>query len=90
MSPKIIPMSARVRIESQSGRGISLWLPLFLLWLVLLPLVLLAFPFFLMGCLFTWINPLRTLQIFWEILSAFKGTHVAVTNAGMNVQITIG
>lgn len=38
----MIPMAARLKVKKK-GRGVNLWLPLFLLWILLLPLGALLF-----------------------------------------------
>lgn len=81
----MIPVFAVIRIRP----GFSLWIPLVLIYLLLLPLLLLVSPIALLACLFLLINPFHLVGIFWEILSAFRGTCIDVESGVHHIYIRI-
>jgi|HubBroStandDraft_1064217.scaffolds.fasta_scaffold44401_5 hypothetical protein len=84
-----IPVLAVVRIRQQTGRGFSLWFPLFLLWLLLLPLVLVLSPVILIACLVMQLNPVRLLSASWQICAGLTNTHIEVERPDASVLIRV-
>lgn len=75
----MIPLFASVYIrKKRKPKGFRIWIPLFLFWLLLLPILAILFPFFMIACLFTHLDPLHVIAVFWGILSGLKGTHIEV------------
>lgn len=85
----MIPTLALVHVEEPSGRGIHLWLPLFLLWIVLLilsPLVLLlVLVYCLAGRVSSWLAMVALGSLVWNL----GGTDVRVTAEGRRVMVRI-
>ncbi|HEY0282508.1 MAG TPA: hypothetical protein VGC27_07795 [Rhizomicrobium sp.] len=74
----MIPLLMILRVRTESGHSVRLWLPLFLLWLLVLPLLLLLLPFYLIFCIAARVNPGRWIAAPWALLSASAGTHIEV------------
>jgi hypothetical protein len=74
----MIPLAMTLRVQTDRGHRVRLWLPLFLLWLLVLPLLILLLPFYLVFCAVAGLNPLRWVAAFWGLLSATAGTHIEV------------
>lgn len=72
------PLMMILRIRTDSGRGVRLWLPLFLLWLLVLPLAILLLPFYLVFCAYERVNAVRGIAAFWTLISATVGTHIEI------------
>jgi hypothetical protein len=91
MKPEILPpLGATVHVKPAGWRrGISLWLPLFLVWLLLLPLLLLLLPFLLVGALIMGVNLWRSLKALNGVLAATRGTQVEVAKRDTNVFIRL-
>jgi hypothetical protein len=69
----IIPPSImRLRIKDKDGKGIGLWLPLFLIWPIILVLLLLVIPILAVVQLFTAPSGIRPLSL---VLSAAGALH---------------
>ena len=85
----MIPLVASVSIRNRRNRGFRLWIPLVLVWLLLLPVGLLLLPVMFLACWASRIDPLRALEVFWDVLSALKGANVEVENAGSSVLIHV-
>jgi hypothetical protein len=89
----MIPNIAVLEIENRHFHMPLLWIPLILLWLPLAVLVLLLSPIlFIIVCaisITTGVGPFGVLQIFWDILSALRGTDVRVTANGNKVLVRI-
>jgi hypothetical protein len=49
----MMPMSLRLDIRGQDGRGVVLWFPVIILWLILFALMIAALPFLLLAALAT-------------------------------------
>lgn len=83
------PNIAIVHVQFPHGRGVKLWLPLFLLWIPLIllsPLILLV----ILGVCFAGrINVLRALAAFWAFSCALPGTDVRVSAEGNHVFVRI-
>jgi hypothetical protein len=83
------PNIAIVQVANPRGRGIRLWVPLFLLWIPLVlfsPLVLLV----VLGvCLVGRINPGRAIAAFWNLACSLPGTDVRVSADGNRVTVRI-
>jgi len=80
----MIPITSTVRIRD--GRH-QFWIPLFLVWLLLLPVAILLLPLFFIACLIVRVNPFRAISVLWEILTALKGTDVAVDDGHCSVLV---
>ena len=74
----MIPLVMVLRVHTVKGRGVRLWLPLFLLWLLVLPLLILLLPFYLAFCAVVRVDALRGIAACWSVLSATSGTHIEV------------
>ncbi|MBU6296884.1 MAG: hypothetical protein KGJ79_04950 [Alphaproteobacteria bacterium] len=74
----MIPLMMILRVRTNRGHFVRLWLPLFLLWLLVLPLLVLLAPFYLAFCIIARVNPLRWIAALWALLSATAGTHIEV------------
>ena len=77
----MLPLVMDLRVRTDVGHRIRLWLPLFLLWLLALPLLILLLPFYVVACFVMRVNPLSGIRAFWNLLSAVRGTHIEVDNA---------
>jgi hypothetical protein len=82
----MIPITSTVRIGNPRHK---FWIPLFLVWLLLLPVALLLLPLFFVACLVVRVNPFRALSIFYRIITALKGTDVAVDDGHYSVLVHI-
>ena len=85
----MIPLWAQIRVQTGQGRGVRLWLPLFLAWLLLLVLAPLWLPVLLVVALFSWVNPWRYLALGWGVLSGLHGLDVDVKSPDANVLIRV-
>jgi hypothetical protein len=83
------PNVAVIRVYNPHWRGISLWIPLFLLWIPLLLLSPLIFLVILAVCLAGRVNPFRAIAVFWAISCSLPGTHVHVRSEGNQVLVRI-
>jgi hypothetical protein len=83
------PWTASLRINVPGVPRIRLWIPLFLVWLLLLPIALLILPFFCIACLIVQLNPFRAISVFFDILSATRGSVIEVEDPGCIVKIKI-
>jgi len=82
----MIPIASTVRIRNPRHQ---FWIPLFLVWLLLLPVALLLLPLFFVACLVIRVNPFRALSILYGILTALKGTDIAVDDGPYSVLVRI-
>ena len=82
----MIPITSSIHIRNPRHQ---FWIPLFLVWLLLLPIALLLLPLFFVACLIVRVNPFRTLSIFYGIITALKGTDIAVEDGYSSVQVHI-
>jgi hypothetical protein len=74
----VIPSLAIVRVGGQRGRGIRLWLPLFLLWPLLLPFaVVLAVAVLVMARAYG-IAATGALRTAWQLASGWRGMHIEI------------
>lgn len=85
----MIPIQSTVCIRNRRRRGFPIWIPLFLVWLLLLPVALLLLPLIFAAFLVVRVNPFRALSILWEIVTALKGTDVAVDDGHYSVLVRI-
>jgi len=83
------PNIAVIRVYNPHRRGISLWIPLFLLWIPLVLLSPLIFLVILAVCLAGRVNPFRAIAVFWAISCSLPGTHVHVRSEGNQVLVRI-
>jgi hypothetical protein len=74
----VIPFVAVVGVRKERRRGFRLWIPLIFVWLLLLPIVLLLLPFAFAACMVAKLNPFRTFQALWRLLSSMAGTNVEI------------
>ncbi|HEY6352048.1 MAG TPA: hypothetical protein VI636_21850 [Candidatus Angelobacter sp.] len=74
----MIPLMLVVGFRTYKGRGLRLWVPLFLVWLLLLPLVLVLLPLAFLALAFLRVNPLRAVQTGWQLLTGLKGTRIEI------------
>ena len=87
----MIPSIAMVRIENPDwrGRGLRLWIPLFLLWIPVVLLSPLLVVLVVVPCMVFGINAWTALRTFWGILSGMAGTKVRVCADGKRVHVRI-
>lgn len=85
----MIPSVALVHVEQPSGRGIHLWLPLFLLWIVLLILLPLILLLVLVYCAVGQVSPWRAIMALGSVVWSLGGTDVRVTAEGRRVTVRI-
>lgn len=90
----MIPLFATLRLRRRRaggglGRGLRLWLPLFLVWLLLAPLVLVLLPIAILACLALRVAPLRAGAALWGCLAALRGTRVEIETARNAIHLTI-
>ncbi len=67
-----------VACRAQTGRRLSLWLPLFLFWLIALPFVIVTLPVVAIVLVLLGRNPLRVFAAYWSLLSAIPGSHFEI------------
>jgi len=83
------PSIAFVQAKNPHGRGIKLWIPLFLLWIPLIllsPLILLLLA---IACLLCRISLLRAIAVFWNLSCSLPGTQVDVRGESSKVMVRI-
>jgi hypothetical protein len=85
----MIPLVAAVSIRDKRSRSFRLWIPLALVWLLLLPVALLLLPVMFVACWAGRIDPIRALSVFWQILSALKGSNIELNDDGSSVRIHV-
>ena len=83
------PNIAIVHVSNPHGRGIRLWVPLFLLWIPLVifsPLILLV----VLGvCMAGRTNPWRAIAAFLDLICSLPGTDVRVSTDANRVTVRI-
>ena len=84
----MIPITSTVYIRT-GDHGFPIWIPLFLVWLLLLPVALLLLPLMFLACVVVRVNPFRALSVFWQIVSALRGTDVRVEDGPYSVLVHI-
>ena len=82
----MIPITSIVCIGNPRHK---FWIPLFLVWLLLLPVALLLLPLFFVACLVVRVNPFRALSLFYGVITALKGTDIAVDDGHYSVLVRI-
>ncbi|HUD01248.1 MAG TPA: hypothetical protein VMR37_02900 [Rhabdochlamydiaceae bacterium] len=89
----MLPLTARVQVKDRQGKGLNLWLPLFLLWPVLAVLFILCLPllFLARGLLRRNKMPkiLPLLSGLLGLLAALRGLIVDVEDNNTKVKIII-
>lgn len=85
----MIPFVATVNVRGREDRMLRLWIPLFLLWVLLVPIGIVLAPFFLMGCLIFWVNPLQVVGTAWSIVAALRHTELAVDAPSIGISICV-
>lgn len=91
----MLPITARVLIKDQNGKGVNLWLPLFILWPVLMVLFILCLPLLLLVGLLRICGRkkipriLPLLSAILGFLGALRGLIVDVEDKDTNVKIII-
>ena len=74
----MLPLVVRVHVTGRAGRGVRLWIPLFLMWLLLLPFALIVLPVLFVVCIVVDVDPLPALVAIWRVLCGLSGAHVEV------------
>ncbi len=95
----MIPMLMTIAVQRETidhdtgrledGRGLRLWLPLFLVWLLIAPFLLLLAPMIILGLGMARLNPFRALAAIFGVLAGLSGTRVEVEAPGAFVNIQI-
>ena len=85
----MIPLVASVSFRSRRDRNCRLWIPLALVWLLLLPLVLMLLPVMFVICWVVRVDPVEAVTVFWQILSALKGTNMECGAGRSSVEIHV-
>ena len=85
----MLPLVVRVHVLGREGRGVRLWIPLFLMWLLLLPLALIVLPVFFIVCIVADVDPFPALGAIWRVLCGLSGADVEVDapHASVSMQI---
>ena len=81
----MLPIKARLLVKDHRGKGVNLWLPLFLLWPVLLVLLILCFPFILLAELVR-ICGVDEIPKMFSLLSAIYGFLAALRGLTVDVE----
>jgi hypothetical protein len=90
----IPPLVMRLKVQQGSGRGVGLWLPVFLLWIVLVAIVLPLLPLLLIADV---ILALRRSKVsltgilwgVWNVLCAMRGLRVEVKGANRRDEVHV-
>ncbi|MDQ1292929.1 MAG: hypothetical protein QG608_810 [Actinomycetota bacterium] len=85
----MIPVLLILRIRSEGGRTVRLWLPLILLWVLLLPI---ALPVLIVLCLIALArggNPLRVPVAGWQILRGLRGLVIDIDEPDSTIYLKI-
>ncbi|MDB5439502.1 MAG: hypothetical protein JWM33_1929 [Caulobacteraceae bacterium] len=85
----MIPLLARLQLDRPGRRGLTLWLPLFLVWLILAPLLLTLWPLFAVGCLIARIRPLKATGALVALLAATSGADLAIDRSGASLRLRL-
>lgn len=64
-------------------------IPLLFLWIILAPFALILFPFFIVGCLFILVNPIRAMGVGIRVFCALRGTHIEIEQPNQQFLISI-
>lgn len=91
----MLPMTARIMAKDSDGKGVNLWLPLFLLWALALVLFVLCLPF--LAIYGVWrlcrrkriLTALPFIAAVMGLLSALRGLKVEGQDGGSKVKIII-
>jgi hypothetical protein len=83
------PNIAIVHVANPHGRGIRLWLPLFLLWIPAILLGPTALLVLWIVCVAVGIRFTRAVAVFWNLLCSLPGTDVRVSVEGNHVTVRI-
>lgn len=86
MLPLLVIIAFRTRASRMHWR---LPIPLFLLWLLLLPLMLVLLPFAIAIMLIIGMKPLRTLKLFWQLLTSLAGTRIDMDDGRMRLYLQV-
>jgi hypothetical protein len=96
--PMLVTLKVGKRYDDDQGRGINLWIPLFIIvpivLIILLALFLLVLPFFLLYVLLTWNLRWwpylkRGVPAFFETMHATQGLKVDVEDRKQNIYIDV-
>ena len=85
----MLPLVVHVHVFSRAGRGVRLWIPLFLLWLLLIPLALIVLPVLFVVCIVADVDPFRGLAAIWRVLCGLSGAHVEVDAPNASVFVHV-
>jgi hypothetical protein len=83
----MIPATSTVPCPSRPRRGLTLWIPVFALWLLLVVVAVVLLPILVIGCLFVRVNPLRAFVVFWQIITALRGTNIEFRQDGRSIRV---
>ncbi len=72
------PLIVRLHVQTNAGRQVRLWIPLFLLWLLMLPFVAVMLPVLFIVCVVLDVDPFPALGAIWSLLCATTGSHIEV------------
>ncbi len=85
----MIPLLAIVNVRPAHGKGIRLWLPLFLVWLLLIVLGIILSPLILIACLIARLNPFLTVWRLIGVFVAMAGTDIEVHAPDADVVVRV-
>jgi hypothetical protein len=84
-------MIMKIQIQERGKKGVSLWLPMFLLWILLLVIAVILSPIFLLVALVAWTRGygkvfLLFIPMFFSLLWALSGLRVYVESKDKKIQ----
>ena len=85
----MLPLVVRVHVLGRAGRGVRLWIPLFLMWLLLLPFALIVLPVLFVVCIVVDVDPFPALGAIWRVLCGLSGAHVEVEAPDASVFVSV-
>ena len=79
----MLPIFLRMRIRNKSGKRVTLFIPIILLWILLFALMLILFPLVLLAALLTWGSGqgkilLRSYPMIFALLCNLGGLYIQV------------
>jgi hypothetical protein len=86
----MIPLLIILAIRTRPGaRRWWLPIPLFVIWLLLLPLLLLLLPIAILVMLWIGMKPLRSLRLFWQLLTSLAGTRLDLDDGRFRLHLRV-
>jgi hypothetical protein len=90
----MIPLLLRIRVRKEDGRGVNLWLPLFLLWLIVLPILALFAPLVLVAALILWPSGKGKLILYgyvmiFSLIGYMSGLKIDIKSRDNNIYINL-